>query len=240
MELVSATVRAIFFDAVGTLIHPEPSAAMVYVEVGRRFGSRYTVSDIAARFGAAFQNEEEADRAAGLRTSEEREVRRWQHIVGAVLDDVADPAACFQQLYRHFSLPASWRLEADAGRVLTALAERGYALGLASNYDHRLRGVVAGLPELGKLQHLVISAEVGWRKPAAEFFAAVCRSVALPPEQILYVGDDRRNDYEGASAAGLDTVLFDPREKHKTFSRRRCRRLTDLLTGVSHSDGSVP
>jgi putative hydrolase of the HAD superfamily len=69
-------------------------------------------------------------------------------------------------------------------------------------------------------------------------FTAVCRSVALPPEQILYVGDDRRNDCEGASAAGLQAVLFDPREKHKAFSGRHCHRLAELLGSLLHSGGS--
>ena len=37
--------------------------------------------------------------------------------------------------------------EAEVGTVLETLDHRGYTLGLASNYDHRLRSVVAGLPE---------------------------------------------------------------------------------------------
>ena len=221
-------VRAIFFDAVGTLIHPEPAAARIYADAAQRFGSQYTVADIAARFASVFEKEEEADRAAGLRTSEQRELRRWQHIVRQVLDDVADADACFQELYRHFSLPGAWRIEENAGRLLSQLAKRGYLLGMASNYDQRLRSVVAGMSELGNLQHLVISSEVGWRKPAPEFFAAMCRCVTLPPEQILYVGDDRVNDYEGARAAGLQAILFDPRGRYGSFVGQRLERLSDL------------
>ena len=37
--------RAVFFDAVGTLLHPDPSAAEVYAGVGRRYGSRLSVSE---------------------------------------------------------------------------------------------------------------------------------------------------------------------------------------------------
>src|SRR5207302_1039003 len=50
-----AEVRAVFFDAVGTLIHPEPPAGAVYAEVGRRHGSRLTAAEIARRFAAAFR-----------------------------------------------------------------------------------------------------------------------------------------------------------------------------------------
>ena len=70
-----------------------------------------------------------------------------------------------------------------------------------------MRGVAAGLPELRPLRHLVISSEVGWRKPAPGFFAALCARVGLPAGEVLLVGDDRVNDYDGATAAGLRAVL---------------------------------
>ena len=52
--MIPPEVRAVFFDAVGTLIHPQPSAAAVYAAVGRRFGTRRTEEEIAARFPTAF------------------------------------------------------------------------------------------------------------------------------------------------------------------------------------------
>jgi putative hydrolase of the HAD superfamily len=227
-SIISAGVRAVFFDAVGTLIEPDPPAALVYAKVGRRFGSRLTAEAIKARFMAAFTREEEADRRGGLRTSEEREERRWRDIVGRVLDDVADPERCFADLYHHFSLPTAWRLNSEAPPVLEALAGRGYLLGLASNYDRRLRSVVAGLPGLGRVGPLVISSEVGWRKPAPEFYAALCQSTGLPPDKVLHVGDDLANDYDGARALGMRAVLFDP-EEERPAGVTRITRLGDLL-----------
>jgi putative hydrolase of the HAD superfamily len=203
-------VRAVYFDAVGTLIYPDPSAPAVYAAVGRARGSRLDVPEIAARFRAAFRREEEEDRRLDLRTSEEREARRWRRIVAAVLDDVADPEGCFQELFAYFAQPDAWRCAPEAGEVLRELARRGYQLGLASNYDSRLRRVAAGRPELEPVRHLVISSEVGWRKPAGEFFAALCRVAGLPPEQVALVGDDRVNDHDGARAAGLRPIFFDP------------------------------
>jgi putative hydrolase of the HAD superfamily len=222
-------VRAVFFDAVGTLIHPDPPAPAVYAAVGRRFGSRLDGDAIAARFRAAFQAEEALDRQSGLRTSEAREVERWRRIVATVLDDVTDAEACFQELFAHFSRPDAWRCDPDAAATLAELAARGYGLGLASNYDERLRSVHAGLPELWPVQHFVISSGVGWRKPAAGFFAALCQVAGLPPGQIALVGDDRDNDYDGARAAGLQAVLFDPRGRDTTAGTARVARLAELL-----------
>ncbi|MCI0685265.1 MAG: HAD family hydrolase [Gemmataceae bacterium] len=198
-------IRAVFFDAVGTLIHPAPLAADVYYEAGRRHGS--SRATVARRFAKAFRKQEDIDRHNGWATSARRELERWQSIVAEVLDDVTDPEACFAELYEHFARPESWTCAAAAEEVLAGLRRRGLVLGVASNYDHRLRTVIAGLAPLRGIDHLLISSEVGWRKPAPAFFAALVRQAGLPPAEILLVGDDRDNDYDGARAAGLQAVL---------------------------------
>jgi putative hydrolase of the HAD superfamily len=209
---VPAGVCVVAFDAVGTLIHPEPPAPEVYAAVGRRFGCRRTVAEIAARFRTAFRAEEDWDRQHGWRTSEGREHERWRRIVGAVLDDVDDPAGCFGELFDHFARPGAWRCGPEVGPVLAAVAGGGVGLAVASNYDRRLWAVAAGLPDLRPIERLVISSEVGWRKPAAEFFAALVQGLGCSPEEVLHVGDDPVNDYDGARAAGLRAALVDPRE----------------------------
>jgi putative hydrolase of the HAD superfamily len=225
--MIPASVRAIFFDAVGTLIFPDPPAAEVYADVGRRHGSRLSLDVIQRRFRDAFQAEEAFDQRDELRTDEEREVRRWRHIVAAVLDDVADGEDVFRELFDHFSRASAWRCAPDAGPVLAELARRGYRLGLASNYDRRLRSVTAGLPELRPLEHLVISSEVGWRKPARGFFEEAVRQAGVTAGQVLFVGDDPVNDGEGARAAGLQVLLLDP-----CGPRESCIvRLGDLIDG---------
>ncbi len=222
-------IRAIAFDAVGTLIHPEPPAWDVYAHYGACLGSRLSVEEIRDRFRTAFRRQEELDAAGELRTSEERERQRWHAIVAEVLDDVTHPETCFALLYVHFRRPRAWRVNAEAAAVLPELARRSYRLALASNYDHRLRHVCAGLAELQDIHDLVISSEVGWRKPAAGFFAALSRQLDMPAEQVLVVGDDLVNDYEGARRAGLGAVLYDPAGQALDLGRGRIGNLGELL-----------
>jgi putative hydrolase of the HAD superfamily len=203
-------VRAVAFDAVGTLITPDPPVSAVYYAIGQRHGSRLPADAIRSRFSAAFRAEEERDRAAGWRTDPAREIERWRRIVAAVLDDVTDRETCYRELWDHFSRPAGWRCLPDVEPVLTELVRRGLAVGLASNFDSRLRIVVAELPDLAPIGPIVVSAEVGWRKPAAEFFTAVVRAFGCAPGEVLLAGDDLENDYTGAAAAGLRAVLLDP------------------------------
>jgi putative hydrolase of the HAD superfamily len=225
-RLIPDGVQALFFDAVGTILHPHPPASVVYAEVGRRQGSRLDESEIALRFRTAFQRQEELDRAAGWRTSEEREVARWRNIVGHVLYDSPNPEACFQKLWDHFSRPSSWRVEPDTTQVLSALRRSGYELGVASNFDHRLCTVAAGLPEFKLFAHIAVSAELTWRKPAREFFAALSTQTSLGPGRILVVGDDRINDYEGARAACMHAILVDPAFRYPEAIR--IERLAEL------------
>src|SRR5437660_2707613 len=54
---IPPVVRAVFFDAVGTLLHPEPPAGAVYAVLGRRFGSRLDPGAVAGRFRTAFRRQ---------------------------------------------------------------------------------------------------------------------------------------------------------------------------------------
>src|SRR5262245_39193706 len=144
---MTTRLRAVFFDAVGTVLHPVPDVATVYAAVGRRFGSRLGVAAVQSRFRAAFARQEEVDRRAGWQASEAREVQRWRAVVREVHDDTTDPEACFHALYEHFGRPEHWRCE-DLGPVVAALDDRAIMVGLASNFDRRLRRVVAGFPAL--------------------------------------------------------------------------------------------
>src|SRR5437870_4334807 len=144
----SAAIRAVFFDAVGTLIYPDPPAPIVYAAAAQLLGSRLEPEAVSGRFREAFKKEDVLDFDNDLRTSEEREVERWRRIVAYVINDVDDSQKSFDGLFRHFSEPASWRCAADAESTLVELSRRGYKIGMASNYDGRLRSVVAGLPQL--------------------------------------------------------------------------------------------
>jgi putative hydrolase of the HAD superfamily len=226
---VHPEVRAVFFDAVGTLLYPDPGAVQVYTEAARRRGIDLPPDTVRERFVAAFRAEEATDTAAGWVTSEAREEARWRRIVGEALPGVTDPDGLFAELFGHFARPGAWRVDPDAAAVFAGLAGRGIVLGLGSNYDARLLSVLAGQRELNPLAgRVVVSAAVGWRKPAAGFFAEVVRAAGVPAGDILFVGDDLDNDYHGATAAGLRATLLDPRDRHPDVPAR-IRGLADLV-----------
>ncbi|MBA4189973.1 MAG: haloacid dehalogenase [Planctomycetaceae bacterium] len=215
------STRAVFFDAVGTLLFPNPSALVVYADVARTMGMELSSGEVRTRFLTAFRKQEAADRVTGWVTSEERERERWRVIVHETLQGVPNPDACFAELYDHFAKPTAWQVCPHAAAVLKELNTRGLVVGMGSNYDARLWSVLDGFPELAPLRdRTVVSAAVGFRKPAAEFFREVTRVAGCVPGEILFAGDDIDNDYQGATAAGLNAVLLDDQHREPGITNR--------------------
>lgn len=228
MSLIHSGLRAVFFDAVGTLIVPRIGAPEVYRTLAAKQGVQLDANLVRERFVAAYRVEEASDRAAGWVTSEERERERWRAIVTTTLSDLPDPEAGFLELFEHFARPDSWRLNDGAATVLESFAERGLILGLGTNYDSRVERVIAGLPELSRIaDRAAISAAVGFRKPAVEFFRRVTQFAGCSPHDILFVGDDLENDYDGARSSGLEALLLDP--KGEANVERRIASLVELI-----------
>jgi putative hydrolase of the HAD superfamily len=228
VTVIPSHIRAVFFDVVGTVLFPNPPAPTVYADVARRAGLNLSEEEIRKKFIEVYNGQEAIDRSAGWITSEEREQERWRSIVGATLHGVADPEACFIQLFEHFAKPASWRVADDFQKVIASLVERDILVGLGSNYDSRLWQVLDGFQELAPLrERTIISSVVGYRKPAVEFFQNVIAVAACSPNEVLFVGDDLENDYLGAMAAGLETRLLDVHNRHIT--PQRIQRLTELI-----------
>ncbi len=221
-------IRAVVFDAVGTVILPNPGAATVYAAAAARHAITFDVASLSQRIWERYAVEDQADRAGGWRTSEARERERWRNIVEAAIPGAG--ADLFEELFQHFSMPSAWFVMDGVAETLRELESRGFVLALASNYDRRLESVVAGLPALAPLrQRLVISSVVGFRKPALEFFRdGVLPTVGCEAGEVLFVGDDLENDIHGAWNAGMRAVLFDPKGKYGQIGER-IAKWTELI-----------
>jgi len=103
-------------------------------------------------------------------------------------------------------------------QVLASLADR-VPLALCSNFSHTPTAKEV-LEEGGMMPHLsavVISEDVGMRKPHREIFQAVLDALDVAPEEILHVGDSLSADVGGAAPLGIRTAwitrrVLDPAE----------------------------
>ena len=60
---------------------------------------------------------------------------------------------------------------------------------------------------------LTVSEEVGVKKPNPEIFRYALRKAHATAEESLMIGDEMAVDIDGARAAGMDTVLFNPKRE---------------------------
>ena len=80
---------------------------------------------------------------------------------------------------------------------------------------------------------LTVSEEVGVKKPNPEIFQYALRKAHATAEESLMIGDEMAVDIDGARAAGIDTVLFNPRgekiEGTRTFEVRNLQEIKQIL-----------
>jgi FMN phosphatase YigB (HAD superfamily) len=95
--------------------------------------------------------------------------------------------------------------------VLETLASRkSKALGLISNFDHpqHVHALVrkSGLEKL--LTTVVVSGDVGVKKPDPAIFHLALQRAGLQPKDTIYIGD-AEEDVVGANSAGMISVIID-------------------------------
>jgi putative hydrolase of the HAD superfamily len=112
--------------------------------------------------------------------------------------------------------------------VLERLRRR-VRLGVCSNFSHAPTARKI-LEEVGLLQHVdavVISVEVGVRKPRAEIFEATLEQLGSAPGETLHVGDSLAADVDGATQVGITPVWL-------------TRRVADPTGGLETYEGARP
>lgn len=199
-----AGVGVVVFDVVGTLIEPSPSVAVAYQRAAARHGIERDPHDIQHRFKVAWRRQEAVDAAAtpAFATSRSREAERWRAIVADVFDGAAPSAAIFADLWEHFGRVDAWRPLPRGRDLVRAAVEARATVALASNFDERLLAIAGQLEPLSWVRHVFPSSEIGWRKPAPEFFRWLERRLGCAPAEALLVGDDPDLDVAAARRAG--------------------------------------
>ena len=196
-------IRAILFDAGGTLIRID--------------GERLCAAAGVAWEEAAFDAAESAAIAAVQRlvqsNSASTDAERLPLYLDAILAGLGVPpegrAGAARAVVAEHRRSNLWSRACEgAPAALSTLADRGYRLGVISNADGRVRGLLdrAGLSAF--LELVVDSAEVGVEKPDPRIFLAASGRLGLPPSACAYVGDIYEIDYVGASRAGLEALLI--------------------------------
>jgi putative hydrolase of the HAD superfamily len=204
-------IEVVFFDAGDTLLCPQPSFPELAARVLRERGHR--VDGQAVLRAAREVSAEHFRRAEGRNlTAAGTEVNRafWTGLYEDLLERLGlqDPGAP-RVLVDTFSDPSHYDLFPDALPALDALQERGLRLGVISNFEPWLQGLLERLGVLHRFEVLAISGLVGMEKPDPRIFSWAASRAGARPEACAHVGDQPYFDADPATAAGMRAVLLD-------------------------------
>jgi putative hydrolase of the HAD superfamily len=223
---VLAGVEAVFLDAGGVLVTPDPSVVRALLDGcgvdaaelddDRLVAAHYRAMDAAARADSAPE-----DFGAYLPA--------YLASLGVAADrrDVLEAAAaCWAEPYRLWT----WALP-GAPDALATLAASGRPVVIVSNADGRVADALAGLLQVGPgpavdVAGIVDSGVVGVAKPDPAIFRIALDLVDVAPDRVVHVGDAVVYDVGGATAAGITPVLVDPLGLRADAACRRARSLT--------------
>jgi putative hydrolase of the HAD superfamily len=200
---VSADVKAVLLDALGTLVElqpPAPRLQRLLAQSGFEMSEERAAAGFAAEIAYYLDHHLEGsdrERLERLRDRCAEEMRRALELPD--LDHATARRAMLEAL--------EFRPYSDVLPALGELRERGLTLIVASNWDCSLSDWLepAGITDL--VDGVVTSAEVGAPKPHPRVFERALAIAGVGPSDALHVGDKVDNDVEGAAAAGVRAVL---------------------------------
>ncbi|MFC1867783.1 HAD family hydrolase [Thermodesulfobacteriota bacterium] len=203
-------ITAIGFDLFNTLITVEPqtlSEAMCRL-IGSLRKSGFSIEK--ETFKKTYR--ETAVRFVERARQDGRETHNsiW---ISSALEDGGDPvssddARIGEAVEHYFSaFYDNCRLIPGTEKMLGALQGR-YSLGLLSNFTHgpAAREILKRTGLVHYFKTILISGELGFRKPHPMVFQKLVEQLGAGKDQILYIGDDPAPDIHGAQRAGLQPV----------------------------------
>lgn len=190
-------LRAVFLDALGTLVELEPPWASLRDRVPEEVSDDQLIAALRAEMAYYREHAHEGRDEASLAELRER--------CAAIVSERLGTEISVDELVgaiRFFAYP-------DVTPALSDLREQGLKLVAVSNWDCSLPRVLQNCGLDGLLDGTVTSAEAGSRKPDPGIFGAALELAGCEPSEALHVGDTAEEDVAGARAAGIRPLLID-------------------------------
>ena len=104
----------------------------------------------------------------------------------------------------------SVRVDPDTHQVLDWLRVQGIRRGICSNAPfppELMRRQMSSKGIAQMVDAIVLSSEVGKRKPSPELYRAALDAIGTKAERTVFVGDRLREDYEGPRSVGMRAII---------------------------------
>lgn len=138
-------------------------------------------------------------------------------------------------------LPAYFKPDQAVIDGLRRLRELGWKLAVVTNGPPKQRAVLASAGLAGEVDAVVVSSEVGARKPSPIIFQIAAEVLGVPSNTEWMAGDNPEADIQGAANAGLKTIWiardrYWPLDNEPTITVETIREALNRLAQLSPYD----
>lgn len=225
-------IRAVFFDVGDTLILGHPKHWLWPLLEERGLTAAANLGNLRQAVMQAYQVYDANHMKA---RSHEEALPLWRDFHHALLEGIglAEHAPEISgYLAQNWRNPRVWPLVPGAAEVLQNLQQAGYRLGVISNWDVLLPGILEATGLLEHFDHVSASGLVGFAKPDRRIFEHALQGLGVEAAEAVHIGDSVTADLQGAEQAGLRAILFDPYHQNPQ-ALQDLRQLPDLLRSMS-------
>ena len=241
-------IRAIFYDAGHTLVHPRPEFDEVWDFLAHQLGieiegqARRAFPDVAAFFYSRLGKD-----GLGSYASDAAARTFWSAYYAYALRDAA-PGVPHEQLlsageamYDWYAEPAQWQPFPEVIGTLLAAKDRGLVQGVVSDWGSDLLPILHAHEITQLMDFVVASAVVKASKPHRDIFLYALARAEVAAEETIYVGDSYLADVLGSRAAGLHPVLIDRSgNAPPSIDAPVVSNLTEVLAVADEIDAAAP
>lgn len=204
------SVKAIFLDFYGTLVHEDDEIIpLICKEVQRNAAEPCDVKEISGHWWQGFSTLFQSSYGDTFRSQRDLVVDSLQETMNRFKSE-GDVHALVRKQFDHWTEPVIYE---DTLPFLEEL--QGLQIYILSNID--TADVLAATRAHGiRVDGIYTSEDVRSYKPRPELFVETLSMHGLSPHEVIHIGDSLLSDVGGASAVGIRTVWLNRLNKPKT------------------------
>ena len=208
-----ARIRAVSLDFYNTIVRFEPRREQIQAAACAEFDIAVDTNAVLRAYPAAdqFLSEENGKLPLSRRTPEDVTELwgRYEMLLLAGAGVTVDLDLAIRIFQRVWETRQGFAMFPDVVPALRELRERGYALGVVTNYEGGLAQTLLDLGIAEFMSFAVTSEEIGVAKPNAPIFEEALKRAGAGADEVVHVGDQPLSDVQGPANVGILPVLLD-------------------------------
>ncbi|XP_059184507.1 haloacid dehalogenase-like hydrolase domain-containing protein 3 [Centropristis striata] len=227
-----APLRWVLWDVKDTLLKVRASVGEQYCKESERVGLSLSPAEVEAAFLQAYRHHSKKYPNYGVAQGLDGQTW-WMAVVRVTFSQcgVQDPAllnTMAHNLYHNFSNAENWEVFPDSNKTLERCSSLGLKLGVVSNFDSRLEGILRVCGLLSHFSFVITSEQACVAKPSPAIFKQALQKCGVPAASVAHVGDHYVKDYIASRYVGINGFLLDRHHKHDQTDVPREHRLSSL------------